>query len=207
MITFDPAYSIELCGGCHVETTGQIGYFKITSESAIAAGIRRIEAVSALKAEQLIEQQFETVDKIRHLLKNPIDITQSVQQLLDENKHLEKVILELKEAHANSLKANLLASFQMNNGIHYLVNQIELDDSKLVKIWYINWLRKNPAILFLGFIEKDKPQLMCYVSESISKSFNASQLIKDAARFIEGVVEDKHFCDRRWKIKRDYQMH
>ncbi|MFZ1298428.1 MAG: alanine--tRNA ligase [Saprospiraceae bacterium] len=187
MITFDPAYSIELCGGCHVETTGQIGYFKITSESAIAAGIRRIEAVSALKAEQLIEQQFETVDKIRHLLKNPIDITQSVQQLLDENKHLEKVILELKEAHANSLKANLLASFQMNNGIHYLVNQIELDDSKLVKnLVYQLAQEKNPAILFLGFIEKDKPQLMCYVSESISKSFNASQLIKDAARFIEG---------------------
>lgn len=187
MITFDPAYSIELCGGCHVETTGQIGYFKITSESAIAAGIRRIEAVSALKAEQLIEQQFETVDKIRQLLKNPIDITQSVQQLLDENKHLEKVILELKEAHANSLKANLLASFQMNNGIHYLVHQIELDDSKLVKnLVYQLAQEKNPAILFLGFIEKDKPQLMCYVSESISKSFNASQLIKDAARFIEG---------------------
>jgi alanyl-tRNA synthetase len=187
MITFDPAYSIELCGGCHVETTGQIGYFKITSESAIAAGIRRIEAVTALKAEQLIEQQFETVDKIRHLLKNPIDITQSVQQLLDENKQLEKVILELKEAHANSLKANLLASFQMNNGIHYLVHQIELDDSKLIKnLVYQLAQEKNPAILFFGFIEKDKPQLMCYVSESITKSFNASQLIKDAAKFIEG---------------------
>lgn len=187
MITFDPDYSIELCGGCHVEATGQIGYFKIISESAIAAGIRRIEAVSALKAEQLIEEQFETLNRIKHLLKSPLDLTHSVQQLLDENKRLEKRILELKEAQAITVKVNLEASFQVHNGIQYLVQQIELDDSKLVKnLVYQLAHDKDRAIVFFGFAENEKPQLMCYVSESISNLYNASQLIKAAAKFIEG---------------------
>ncbi len=187
MITFDPSYSIELCGGCHVESTGQIGYFKIISESAIAAGIRRIEAVSAWKAEELINQQFKTLDQLRQLLKNPKDLTESIQNLLDENKSLEKQIQELKEIQAQSLKQGFIESMKQVNGRYYLVLKIPLDDSKLIKnLMYQMGQEREPAILFFGFIEKDKPQLMCYVSESITKEISASQLIKDTASLIEG---------------------
>ena len=97
MITFDPNYSRELCGGCHVKSTGQIGFFKIIGESAVAAGIRRIEAVTSTAAQQYIHEKIEELNQVKAIFKNPKDLLAHLHQLLEENKNFAKQIQTLKE--------------------------------------------------------------------------------------------------------------
>jgi len=189
MITFDDQYSIELCGGCHVTATGQIGIFKIISESAIAAGVRRIEAVTSDAAEKMIWKQLKLVQEIRTALKNPIDPLESIQQLLEENKSLQKQIMDFKEDQALALKSDLLKAAETVNGIHLLCKVIPIQDSKIAKnLIYQTGRELDPAIIVFGYQENNKPQLMCYISEDLVKSsgFNASQWIREIARHIEG---------------------
>jgi alanyl-tRNA synthetase len=98
VITFDDNFSKELCGGTHVKATGQIGFFKIIAESAVAAGVRRIEAITGVAAEKYIVTQNALVNQLKELLKNPKDLSKSIEVLLDENaklkKEIEKSILE-----------------------------------------------------------------------------------------------------------------
>ncbi|CAG0909332.1 unnamed protein product, partial [Cyprideis torosa] len=110
MITFDPQYSREVCGGCHVDATGEIGFFKIVSESAIAAGVRRIEAITAEAAERYIQQQIEELVAVKSSLKNPKDIIKSVADLQDENRQLKKELEVLKLKQAGSMQDDLIAS-------------------------------------------------------------------------------------------------
>lgn len=189
MITFDPMYSIELCGGCHVPHTSRIGWFKITTETAIAAGIRRIEAVTSHVAETFIWNQLKLVQEIRQTLKNPADLIESINHLLDENKNLQKQMIELKEQQAASLKKELLNSIENFGNIHTLVAYVPMDDSRIAKnLIYQLGKEINPAIIFFGLMEKDRPQLMCYISEELVKSngFNASLWIRQIASSIEG---------------------
>ncbi|WP_299285683.1 alanine--tRNA ligase, partial [uncultured Mucilaginibacter sp.] len=90
VVTMDEKFSIELCGGTHVQATGQIGFFQIVSETAVAAGVRRIEAITGIKSEELIHQQNEEIRQLKELLKNPKDLTKSLEQLLEENASLKK---------------------------------------------------------------------------------------------------------------------
>jgi alanyl-tRNA synthetase len=189
MITFDPAYSVELCGGCHVEATGQIGYFKIVSESAIAAGIRRIEAVSGRASEQLIQEQFSQVHQIRQMLKNPKDVVEAIHSALEENKNLQKQIQELKEKQAGQLKQSLISKIRKENGIHILIEQVALNDSKIIKnLIYQIGKEHSPAIIVFGFSENEKPQLMCFVSEELvsTHALNATEWIRAIAKHIDG---------------------
>ncbi len=189
MITFDPEYSIELCGGCHVEATGQIGYFKIVSESAIAAGIRRIEAVSGRASEQLIQEQFSQVHQIKQLLKNPKDVVEAIHSALEENKNLQKQIQELKENQAGQLKEILIPRVKNEKGINILIEQVSLDDGKIIKnLIYQIGKEHSPAIIVFGFSENGKPQLMCYISEELvsSHSLNATEWIRTIAKHIDG---------------------
>ena len=90
VVTFDKNYSIELCGGTHVKATGQIGSFKIISEGAVAAGIRRIEAITSVKAQEFFNNQLALVNEVKTLLKNPKDVVKSVQGILEQNAELQK---------------------------------------------------------------------------------------------------------------------
>ena len=189
MITFDPAYSRELCGGCHVDSTGEIGYFKLIGDSAIAAGIRRIEAVTAVKSEEFMRNQIEQLSEVRQLLNNPPNLIQQLQNLIEENKSLQKELQEQKEAKALGLKDQLVQSARRINGIQTLVTKVDLGDSKICKSLIFNLGKElDPAIIIFGFVESDKPQLMCYISEELttSQGYNASVWLRQIAKHIQG---------------------
>ncbi|HNA64257.1 MAG TPA: alanine--tRNA ligase-related protein, partial [Saprospiraceae bacterium] len=189
MITFDPTYSIELCGGCHVRQTGDIGFFKIVAESAVAAGVRRIEAVSANGAEKFVTGLQEELQQIRQLLNNPADSFQHIRLLLEEQRILQKEINELRSREAMSLKSELINSFQPLNGIKFLSKRIPVEDGKLAKnlIYAVGKEIENAVIVF-GYVEKDKPNIMVYIDEKLTNTgaFNASVLVRQLAKHIQG---------------------
>ncbi|HET6993130.1 MAG TPA: alanine--tRNA ligase-related protein, partial [Bacteroidia bacterium] len=112
VVTFDKNYSIELCGGTHVPATGQIGLFKIVSESAVAAGIRRVEAITSFSAEKFVNDQLHTLHEIKELLKAPKDILKSVHQLMDEKSALEKQLEMLLREKVQVIKSDLIGKVQ-----------------------------------------------------------------------------------------------
>ncbi|MFN8280896.1 MAG: alanine--tRNA ligase [Saprospiraceae bacterium] len=189
MITFDPTYSIELCGGCHVRQTGDIGFFKIVAESAVAAGVRRIEAVSANGAENFVTGLQEELQQIRQLLNNPADASQQIRLLQEEQRILQKEINELRSREAMSVKSELINSFQVLNGINFLSKRIPVEDGKLAKnlIYAVGKEIENAVIVF-GYVEKDKPNIMVYIDEKLTNTgaFNASVLVRQLAKHIQG---------------------
>ncbi|HRI01751.1 MAG TPA: alanine--tRNA ligase [Saprospiraceae bacterium] len=187
MITFDPEYSIELCGGCHVEATGDIGFFKIISESSIAAGIRRIEAMSSVAAERYIADQELELNQAKELLKNPKNIAVAIKDLQEQNKRLEKELEEMKLAQANHLAAQLESSFQSYNGINYLLAKVDLVDAKLVKTLIYQLAKsQTKSIVMLANESNGKPMIHAYVSDLLLDKINAIDLIKHCSVAIEG---------------------
>ena len=122
VVTFDKDYSIELCGGTHVPASGQIGYFKITSESAVAAGIRRIEAVTAIKAEEFINNQLSTLNQLKDLLKQPKDLIKNIQDIQAQNSELSKQVESLLLEKAKSLGIALTQKIKNHNGINFIAS-------------------------------------------------------------------------------------
>jgi len=133
VITFDPAYSIELCGGTHVKATGQIGQIKVVSESAVAAGVRRIEAITADKADSYFEDQQLQLNSIKELLKNPKDLVQRIQGLLDENTALQEQINVFVNEKTQIVKKELIGKIKSVNGINFLAVKVELPTADALK--------------------------------------------------------------------------
>ncbi len=128
MITFDASFSRELCGGTHVSATGEIGLFKIVAESAVAAGIRRIEAVTAEHAEAYLRQELQELAEIRAIFKNAPNTIKQILNLQDENKALRKEIEKLQASQAGALKDDLKKQFQMVQGYHFLAVRVPVTD-------------------------------------------------------------------------------
>jgi alanyl-tRNA synthetase len=188
MIGFGDNFSKELCGGCHVQNTGQIGIFKIVSESAIAAGVRRIEAVTSLEAQNYINGEFEILRGVRELTKNPQNLKKSIEELIDENKSLKKEIEHLKLNQANSLKDNLKSAVELINGTKLLRKNLDIDDSKAIKTLAYNLEEEiKDVIILFGFVSNEKPQLMITISNSIvNDKIHAGNLIRELAKEIKG---------------------
>ncbi len=189
MITFDSSFSRELCGGCHVDATGEIGYFKILNEGAVAAGVRRIEAVTAEAAEAFINKELAALSEVRTLLKNPKSVAKGVESLQEENKQLQKQIEELLMAQASSLQVALKKQFQDKDGIHFLASKVDLADSKALKTLSYNLEKEvGDAVIIFGAIINEKPQLMVTISENLTKEkgLNAGNIIRELAKNIKG---------------------
>jgi alanyl-tRNA synthetase len=189
IITFDDHFSKELCGGTHVKATGQIGYFKITSESAVAAGVRRIEAITADVAEQFINEQSEQIKGLKDLLKNPSDLLKSVESLIEENSKLKKEIEKSIMERSAGLKHELIKEAVLINGINFLAKRVDLPNTDAVKnLAYAVKDLVNDLLLVLACEIDGKPSLTVMVSENLvkDKGLNAGNIVRELAKEIQG---------------------
>lgn len=189
VITFDDSYSKELCGGTHVKATGQIGYFKIISESAVAAGVRRIEAITADKAEEYIQQQITQLAQVADLLKNPPDIIKSLELLLDENNKLKKNLEQFIIQKAMGAKQTLIANAEILNGITFIAAKLDIPSADAIK--NLSFDLKNSVenlFLVLGAEIDGKAHLSVIISDNLvkEKNLNAGQIIRELGKKIQG---------------------
>jgi len=133
VIIMDPNYSLELCGGTHVGSTGELGIFKIQHESAVAAGVRRIEAVCGAAAESYINEQFTTLTEIRGLLKNTKDINKSIENLLVENNTMSKRVEGLESRQLVGIRNELLQKDEIINNVTFVGEVIEVSNADALK--------------------------------------------------------------------------
>jgi alanyl-tRNA synthetase len=185
MITFDPGYSRELCGGCHVRNTGQIGYFKITTETAVAAGVRRIEAVTAAGAEAYVAHLEAELASIKNVLKAK-DLTKGIVALQEENKQLQKSIERLVQEQANGLRDGLRHKFTQHNGIQFLAEILPIADGNAIKNLAVELEREiGNAVIAFGAVASDgKPSLTIKISDNLvkEKSLNAGAIVRELAQ-------------------------
>ncbi len=188
IMAFDRAYSMELCGGTHVKATGQIGMFKIISESAIAAGIRRLEAITGIKAEEHVNGQLDLMAQVREVLKSPKDVVKSITQLLDQNSALQKQIDEFMKEKALGLKDELKAKTTLFNGINFLAEKIALDASGAKDLAYALKNDIENLFLVLAYESDGKPGLAVMISDNLvaEKGMDASKIVRELAKEIQG---------------------
>jgi alanyl-tRNA synthetase len=187
VIKFDD--SVELCGGTHVSHTGQIGFFKIMSEGSIAAGIRRIEAITGEKVVEYVFNQMQELNEVKSLFKNPKNVVDSVKSLFDEIANLNKQIDEMTKEQAQAIKKHLKEQVQEINGVHFIGYKIGLNSAGAIKDLALQMKNEiENLVLVLGAEINQKANLSIMISESLvkDKGWNASHIIREAAKEIQG---------------------
>jgi alanyl-tRNA synthetase len=188
VITFGRDFSVELCGGTHVPSTGRIGLFRIISESAVAAGVRRVEAVTGRGALQYVDQKLDELQNIRALLDQPEPL-QAVRHLLDENQRYKKESRQRMEEKAASLKKEILAGLPPGNGMKIVSRLVDLPSAEAVKTLSFDLRREVENLALLLAAEVDgKPHLSLIFSDNLveEKKFDARTLIRELAKNIGG---------------------
>jgi alanyl-tRNA synthetase len=188
VIMFDPSFSVELCGGTHVPATGQIGLFKIVSESAIAAGIRRIEAITAEQAEAWWTEKEHLLASISDLLKAPKDLLKGIQNLVEETQTLRKVAEEFRKTKESSVKESLKSQMIQTGSITFLAARVDLDPESMKNLGF--QLRSEIQNLFLVLASEStgKANLMVTLSDILVKEhgMNAGTIIRELSMEIGG---------------------
>ena len=189
VITFDDHFSKELCGGTHIKATGHIGYFKIITESAVAAGVRRIEAITGIAAENYINEQSRLVQQLRELLKNPKDISKSVESLLDENAKLKKEIEKSVLEKSSGLKDELAKKAELINDINFIAQKVDLPNPEAIKnlAYQLKDVVPNLFLVLASAID-GKPGLTVMIAEALvkDKKLNAGNIVRELAKEIKG---------------------
>lgn len=180
--------SVELCGGTHVANTSEIWHFKIVSEGAVAAGIRRIEAITSEVAKDFFESQLITFGEMKEVLKNAVDPIKAIQTLQDENASLKKQIEALLKDKAKNMKGELAAAFQEVNGVKFLAQQVDLTAEGAKDLVYELGNLGNNIFMVLATVNEDKPMLTCYISKELvaDKNLNAGQVVRELGKYIQG---------------------
>ncbi len=181
--------SVELCGGTHVPSTGQIGFIKIISEGAISAGIRRIEAITGVKAEEFLYAQIDSIKEVKQILGNPANLLQGATKLVEENVNLRKEIEGMMKEKVYALKATLKSSVESKNGVNIIAKKIEISNPDAIKD--LAFQLKNEVenlFLVLGSTSDGKAMLTIMVDEKLIEShkLNASNIVREAAKEIQG---------------------
>ncbi|WP_430400185.1 alanine--tRNA ligase [Flavobacterium sp.] len=180
--------SMELCGGIHVANTANIWSFKITSEGAVAAGIRRIEAITGDGVRAYFANQENTLAEIKETLKNPQDTIKAVVSLQDENAKLKKQVEQLLKDKAKGLKGDLAAQIREVKGVKFLAAQVDLDANGAKDLAYELGNSEANLFLVLATATDDKPILTCYISKELveAKGLNAGQVVRELGKYIQG---------------------
>jgi len=189
VVTTDKNFSIELCGGTHVNSTGQIGYFKIISESAVAAGIRRIEAITSVKSEEYFNEQSEIINEIKTLLKGPKDIVKSLNNLIDENSNLQKQLQVLLKEKVQEIKKELIKNIIKKDDVNLIIQQIKFDSAEEIKNMLFELKNEVPNLFCVIAAEvKGKPSISVIINDDVlkTKHLNAGNIVRDLAKEING---------------------
>jgi alanyl-tRNA synthetase len=190
VVTMDPHYSVELCGGTHVNRTGELGFVKIQHETAVAAGVRRIEAVSGEAALQLMFQESATLNELKQALKNPAEITRALQQVLHENAELKKKIESLETKQLNQLVPELIQNASKVGDIQFIGAMVEVSQADALKqicFQLKNQLTRYLVVLTANIEGKAQVAILIDDQTAAEKQLDAGQMIKQTvAPLIKG---------------------
>jgi len=186
MIQF--ADSMELCGGTHVKNTGEIWYFKITSESAIAAGVRRIEAITSDAAKAYFLETNQNYESIKFLLKNPKNPVEMVQNMQEEINILRKEIAHLQKSQAKNLIGTIEEKIENRNKIQFLATKLDLDTQSIKDILFDLGAKHDRAFLLIANENDGKATLSCFISKSLfeENGLHAGTIVRELAKHING---------------------
>ena len=180
--------SIELCGGTHVQNTGDIWHFKITSEGAVAAGIRRIEAITTDAVKDFYFSNNRQLFEIKDLLGKNQDPVKAVASLQEENNQLKKQLEALLKDKAKGLKSELLQRIESHPGVQFLAEKVDLDPAGMKDLVFEMGQNKTDLFVLLGAEKEGKALLTCYISKELAaaKELNAGQIVRELGKFIQG---------------------
>ena len=182
VVIIDPAYSVELCGGTHIGATGELGFFKISSESAVAAGVRRVEAICGKQAEEHINEQLGLLRTLRESLKNPKDIHKAVENILEENADLKKKLDHAENRMLVGVRNELLQKDEIINGVNFIGDIVEVGNADALKKLCFdlkNHLRDHVAVLCANI--GGKPFVAVSIAETVvaARNLDAGKIIKE----------------------------
>ncbi|WP_299822060.1 alanine--tRNA ligase [uncultured Pontibacter sp.] len=189
VISFGRDHSVELCGGTHVLNTGNIGYFKIVSESSVAAGVRRIEAITGDAAEDFMQQQVNELNAIREVLNTQSNVSGAVQKLQEDYKTLQKQLEGFELKQLGTLKDTLAQNAQQLNGINLVAARVEVSSADYLKKLAFDMRQVVDNLVLVLAAEIDgKPQIAVMLSDNLvsEKNMNASQMVRELAKEIQG---------------------
>jgi alanyl-tRNA synthetase len=182
VVIIDQAYSIELCGGTHVARTGDLGFFKIESESAVAAGVRRIEAVAGIAAEHYLDDQLSILRSVKELLKNPKDLSKSIQDLSSENTLIRKRMESLEAAQLSQIKKELRGLAISYKGASFIGSVLDSVSPEGIRKLAMDLRQEIPNLLLvLATVQEGKAFVAVALGEALlsSKNLDASKIIKE----------------------------
>ena len=181
--------SVELCGGTHVESTGTIGQFIILSEGSISAGVRRIEAITAGKAEEYVETRLKTLKEVSALFNNPADLKGAVEDLFAKYQQLSRQAEAFEKENAGNLKRELLNLVESINGINFLAQQLKVDNSAILKdiAFQLKGEIENLFLVLAAEID-GKANVHVMISDNLltEKGMNAGSIVRDLAKAVNG---------------------
>ena len=180
--------SKELCGGTHVQNTSDIWHFIIKQETAVAAGVRRIEAITGEAAKNYLTDKTATLNEVAKALNNTKDVLKSVTFLQEENTQLKKQVEQLLADKKKALKQELKSKISTKNGINFLIEEVDLDANGMKDISFQLAGELDSVIVVLGAKLDEKALLSCYISKELAeeKELNAGQIVRELGKFIQG---------------------
>ena len=189
----DIDFSKELCGGTHTSSVGTIGLFKITKESSIAAGVRRIEAITGIEAEKFVQQEEDLLQRLSAQLKSPISgLPDRLEQILEEHKALAQEVKQLRKGQLRELATQMAMHREHIGAISLIANVVKMSAEELTPFAEELMQQMKSGIVAIGTQTGERCQLLVQVSPDLSQKFQAQTLIKEAAPFIQGGGGGKH---------------
>ena len=179
--------SVEFCGGCHARSTGRIGMVKILAESSVAAGVRRIEAITGTKVEELLYSLIDTSSEMRALFNNAPDLKTSIQKVLAENEALRQQVEGIMREKAVQFKQQMKEQVQEKNGMKVLAAEVALAPEYVKDIAFQLRAEVEDSLVVIGSVHEGKPMLTAAASDSlVARGVNIGKNIREAAKLIQG---------------------